>query len=67
MTVGSGLLASRTRQQGHVADHVRRPRQQTVTTKDMWQTMSTDHVRIPRLQGHVADHVKIPRQQIHMA
>jgi hypothetical protein len=48
MIVGSGLLVSRPRQQGHAAYHI---------YKDMWQTMSIRTCGRPRLQGHVANHV----------
>jgi hypothetical protein len=49
MTVGSGLLVSRPCQQGHVADHVRKPCQQTTSIRTCGR---------PRQQGRVAeDHV----------
>jgi hypothetical protein len=57
MTVGSGLLVSRPRQQRTCG----RPRQKTtsqghVEDRPRLQGHVEDHVR-PRLQGHVADHV----------
>jgi hypothetical protein len=57
MTVGSGLLVSRRRQQRHMADYIRRQHLHGHVAdhvhKDMWHTMSAEHDS----KRHVADHV----------
>jgi hypothetical protein len=54
MTVGSGLLVSRPRQQGHATDHI---------YKDMWQTTSARTHGRPRQQTMSTRTCGRPRQQ----